>query len=286
MHQQNWFKITLAIAQEAFQEIVIAELAQLNYDYFEEITGGIVAYITENNFRESQLQEIIDRYQSFCSMSIKEKALIPYQNWNAQWEQEFQPLVLDNKLVIHSSLHQVEGDFPYRIIVDPQMAFGTGHHETTYLVLEQLLRLDQSKDWDYTKAKILDFGCGTGILAILAAQMGATDIDAVDYDANACENTKENMQVNSIDHIQVFCGSTEAIPNKTYKLILANINKNILIETLPALCNHLQIGGVIMLSGILETDTPEMIDFLQPFKLSPDLIQTKNEWAVMCLQKS
>jgi ribosomal protein L11 methyltransferase len=182
-----------------------------------------------------------------------EVTLIPQKNWNEVWESNFEPIQISDKIWVRATFHQPRPEFPYEIVIDPKMAFGTGHHETTSMMLDMMLSVD------FEGKKVLDMGCGTGILAILAGRLKAADITAIDYDPICYESTIENAELNGINNIIAICGSKEAIPDEQYDIILANINRNILLDQMPRYSEVLKPGGEIYFSGFYETPDLDII---------------------------
>jgi ribosomal protein L11 methyltransferase len=179
--------------------------------------------------------------------------LIPQKNWNEVWESNFEPIAIGDAVFVRATFHQPRPEFKYEIVIDPKMAFGTGHHQTTAMVLQHIL------ENDFAHKKVLDMGCGTGILAIMAAKVGAESIVAIDYDPVCFDSTIENAQLNNINNITALCGSKEAIPNEQYDTILANINRNILIDQMSRYAEALKDGGEIYFSGFYESPDLDII---------------------------
>lgn len=231
---------------------MINTLGEIGFDTFEELDFGFKAYIPSADFDEERLGEALLPYRDMFSFSY-EINLIPQKNWNEVWESNFEPIEISNKIFVRATFHQPRPEFPYEIVIDPKMAFGTGHHQTTSMMLELML------DGDFCGKKVLDMGCGTGILAIMAAKLGAADITAIDYDPVCYSSTIENAQLNRVDHIEVICGSKEAIPGEKFDIIMANINRNILLDQLQRYNEVLKPGGAIYLSGFYEIPDFEII---------------------------
>ena len=225
--------------EDFHQDLLINELAEAGFDTFEEVEGGFNAYVKSDDFDEEKINQLLIPYHDMFKFSYK-TTLIPQKNWNEVWESNFEPIQILDQIYVRATFHEEKSNFPYEIITDPKMAFGTGHHQTTALMLEWLLETD-------VKDKlVLDMGCGTGILAILASKMGAKEVDAIDYDVICYDSVKENAELNA------YCGSKEVIPSKPYEVILANINRNILLDQLEAYAKVMTPGAQLYLSGFYE----------------------------------
>lgn len=239
------------------QDLLISDLADLGFDTFEDSEQGFTAFVIATNFNEEGLKDLLSGYaEDFSTTYTLEN--VADENWNAAWEKNFSPLIVDDVCYVRATFHQPQRSYPYEIIIDPKMAFGTGHHQTTTMVMQYILVADV-KD----KA-ILDMGCGTGILAILAAKLGAKSLVAIDYDDICYESTLENAALNNVNNLTALCGSKEVIPNEEFDVIFANINRNILLDQIHRYAEVLKKGGKIFFSG---------------FYLNPDLGMIKEECA-------
>jgi len=250
----NYYELVFATfaTEDHQQDLLINELAEIGFDTFEEIEGGFKAYIPEGFFNQDMLDEQLGHHREQFRFSY-EVNVIPQKNWNELWESNFEPIEIRDKVWVRATFHQPRPEFPYEIVIDPKMAFGTGHHETTSMMMDMML------DANFKGKKVLDMGCGTGILAILAEKLGANDIVAVDYDLACYDSTIENAQLNNCNHIRVFCGSKEAIPLEQFDIILANINRNILIDQMDRYAWVLKNGGDIYFSGFYEDPDLDII---------------------------
>jgi ribosomal protein L11 methyltransferase len=234
-------------------EILTAVLGELPFDTFEETDKGLKAYIPEKDLTQDVDNELVALSTQF-DFSF-EKTFIPYQNWNSVWESNFQPIQVDDFVAVRADFHPNTEGVEFDLIVNPKMAFGTGHHETTYMMLQHMRSID------FKGKKVLDYGCGTGILAILAAKLGAVDLEAVDIEAPSFENTIENCAINNVDNVTAICGILDDVPSHDFDIILANINRNIIIDSLDELKSRLKTREnpsdderVLLISGFLKID--------------------------------
>ena len=237
---------------EAYRDVVIAELADLGFDTFEETEQGFRGYIPSTLYNETAILNLLANYKEETQFSFS-TSVIKHENWNTLWESNFHPISVADQVYVRATFHQPEPNFAYEIVIDPKMAFGTAHHQTTASVMELMLAED------FSGKKVLDMGCGTGILAILAKKMGAQTVDAIDYDPLCYESTIENTELNNMTDIQVILGGKEVIPNTSYEVILANINRNILLDQLDSYAQVLAPQGSLILSGFYEQPDLEII---------------------------
>lgn len=243
----NYYELlfTTIFQEEYQQDLLINALAEAGFDTFEEVDFGFKAYIPAADFNQKELDEHISPFHDVLTFSY-EVNLVPQKNWNAVWESNFQPIQIKDQVWVRATFHEPRSDFPFEIVIDPKMAFGTGHHQTTSMMMDFML------DTVFTGKKVLDMGCGTGILAILAAKKGATSITAIDSDPVCCESTIENAALNHIEDMRILCGSKEVIPTEKFDIILANINRNILLDQIETYSRSLKPGGLLFLSGFYE----------------------------------
>lgn len=235
-------------------EILMAELSYLDFDSFEEVEEGLMAYILKEDWNENILEEvrILQNPEFEITWELKEFEQV---NWNEEWEKNFNPILIGDACYVRAPFHE-EKEVAYDIIIEPKMSFGTGHHETTYMMLEYVLSADLEDK------VILDMGCGTSVLAILASKRGANKADAIDFDSWCYENSLENIEANNCKNIQVYEGAVEVLntlsseDNPKYDVILANINRNVLLEDIPSYLKHLKKGGELYVSGFYKEDLP------------------------------
>jgi len=222
-------------------EILIAELGYAGFESFVETENGVTAYIQKNDWNTNILNDvqILESPDFNINYQFNE---IEQTNWNEEWEKNFNPIIVDNTCSVRAPFHE-KPDTAYDIVIEPKMSFGTGHHETTHMMIQHILKNN------FTNKSVLDMGCGTGVLAILAEMKGAKPIDAVDYDNWCYLNSIENVTRNTANHITVIEGNASVLKNKTYDVIIANINRNILLQDLSTYVNCLNKNGMLFLSG-------------------------------------
>jgi ribosomal protein L11 methyltransferase len=270
----NYYELlfTTITTEDYQQDLLINALGEIGFDTFEELDLGFKAYIPSADFDEELLQETLLPYQEMFTFSY-EVTLIPQKNWNEVWESNFEPIAIGDQVFVRATFHEPQPEFKYEIVIDPKMAFGTGHHQTTAMMLKLML------ENEFTAKNVLDMGCGTGILAIMAAKLGATAITAIDYDPVCYESTIENAQLNHIDNIKAICGSKEVIPDEQFDTILANINRNILIDQMQSYSNVLKQDGEIYFSGFYEKpDLDIIIDEARKYGLKYITHKTDKDW--------
>jgi ribosomal protein L11 methyltransferase len=238
--------------EEYQRDLLINDLADIGFNTFEDTAKGFSAFIDQASYLRSALEEVLLPYEDELNFSY-EVTEIKGENWNEAWEKNFEPLVISNQCYVRATFHPAQPQYPFEIVIDPKMAFGTGHHQTTTMMMEYILTLD------FTGKTVLDMGCGTGILAFLAAKKGASSLTAIDYDQVCYESTVENASLNEISNIEIICGGKEAIPAQSFDIILANINRNILLDQIPVYAKVLDTGGEIIFSGFYESPDLSMI---------------------------
>lgn len=263
---------TLISDQDFHQDLLINALGDLGFDTFEETDFGFKAYILADKFNQEEVNQQLEIFHDLFSFSY-EINLIPQKNWNEVWESNFEPIEISNQVYVRATFHPQKPNFKYEIVIDPKMAFGTGHHQTTAMIMEYLLETNLSD------TEVLDMGCGTGILAILASKLGAKRLVAIDNDEVCYQSTLENAELNHINNIDASYGSKEVIPDEQFDVILANINRNILIDQMQKYAEVLKPGGMIFFSGFYEFPDLEIInDEARKFGLKYISHKKKDNW--------
>ena len=242
----NYLCFSIPTRDEELRGILIAVLSDLGFESFQEEDDALHVYHPSEHFTEEQelgMSELLRRHDL-----TMERSTIEDQNWNELWESNFEPILIGDFCGICADFHPPLTEVRHEIVINPQMAFGTGHHATTYMMIELMSGLA------FKDRKVLDYGCGTGILAILAHFLGGSPIDAVDIEAAAYENPLENARRNQSEDIRVLHGTLESVVDAGYAVVLANINRNVILDTLPALRKKVQSEGHLLVSGILHSD--------------------------------
>lgn len=274
----NYTELQLRLSPD-YTDILTAELAELGYESFVDTDGGLNAYIPEPDFNEPAVLELIAKYADQTAIAYEVSSL-EKRNWNAEWERDYESIEVANQVRVRASFHQIDARFHYDIVINPKMSFGTGHHETTAMMLEQQLSLD------FAGKTVLDVGSGTGILAILAAKMGARAVLAFDIEEWAVENARENADLNDCPQITVFQGTIADVdPTRRFEVILANINRNVLLAEIPHYTDLLTETGRLVVSGFYEHDAPDIQQKAIESSLIPDRQLMKNQWTSVSFSK-
>jgi ribosomal protein L11 methyltransferase len=255
-----------------FAEIFMAELGEIGFESFVETDEGLLAYVQEEFFEEMAVKNLMEDYAERTPISYSIKK-IERQNWNEEWERNFQPIEIGSEIYVRADFHEPKPDFKYEIIITPKMSFGTGHHETTSMVMEHQLNID------HQNKKVLDVGTGTGILAILASKLGASHVSAFDIDDWSVENTIENVGLNNTPNVSVRLGTIEDEPHDLYEIVLANINRNILLQQIPTYATFMADGASLVVSGFYEKDIADIQAVAESTGLKKVATLSKNQWA-------
>jgi ribosomal protein L11 methyltransferase len=277
----DYLELNITITpREPWAEIIVAQLAEYGFDSFVDSEEGILAYGPQTDVDLTKVEE-----ETFLKNEIDEVEfsytykIIPHQNWNAQWESDFQPVEVEDYLTILAPFHGKNNRKGLIVEIQPQMSFGTGHHETTWLMSKSMFELKT-----FPK-KVLDMGTGTGVLAIIAEKLGANSILAIDIEDWSVENTIENAQRNHCMQIKAICSDKLEVDGEKFGLILANINKNVLKSQIESYSQALEIGGTLLLSGFFDSDVAELTDFCSKYELKQTNLRSKDSWACIELIK-
>jgi ribosomal protein L11 methyltransferase len=267
----DFIEVALTVNPE-FADILTAEMGELGFDAFEDTAEGFNAYIDEDKFSQEELDRMLARYTDFVQVEYQVQK-IARQNWNEEWERNFHPLFIADQVSVRASFHEKPANAKFDIVINPKMSFGTGHHETTTLMIENQLT------FDHKGKRVLDMGCGTGILAIMAGELGAAEIVAVEIEDWTVENARENAELNNYSSIEVRLGGAETIEgDQPYDIILANINRNVLLEDMPAYVAVLKPEGILLLSGFYTEDLSAIQERATELGLHYVSHRVKNNW--------
>ena len=267
----TYIQLKLTISPlESGQEIALAFLGEMGFESFVETTEGLEAYIQEESWTPDLLDQLYPLVENGLDIGWSLTA-IPPENWNAVWESDFQPILIEDKCAVRAHFH-APIDVPFELVITPKMSFGTGHHQTTHMMLNTLLN-NPPKD-----EVVLDMGCGTGVLAILAEKLGAVSIDAIDVESWCFENTVENAAMNDCKKVNAIEGDRKLIPEKEYGTIIANINLNVLLLDIPLYAERLSSNGKLFLSGFYTHDIPAIESKANQNGLQMVDYQEKDNW--------
>ena len=270
----QYTKVTFAVSSEEQSSMLVAMLADIGYDGFEETQDSLIAYIAQPNFHEEELRILAGRVGAAYSTEIVEE-----QNWNALWESNFPPVIVEGLCTIRADFHELEVTTPYDIQITPKMSFGTGHHATTQLMMQLMSKIE------LRDKSVFDFGTGTGVLAILAEMMGAAKVLAIDNDSWCVENADENVVRNNCAAVEVALGSFEDGGPDEVDVILANINRHILLQYMQQIYGKLKKGGIVLMSGLLQDDEPVIVAAAKNAGLNFITMKTQQNWIALQFDK-
>ena len=275
------FTYTSPIEKEIINDVLAAELGEIGFESFTESEKGLLGYISEALYDKKTLDDKLADFPLENTRIDYTSKWVESKDWNEEWEKNyFKPIRIGNECIIRASFHEAEPGYTYNIIIDPKMAFGTGNHETTYLMISEMLKLDlEGKD-------LLDMGCGTAVLAILAHMKGAGRVVAIDIDEWAYNNALENIRLNNTNDIQVALGGAEQIPAfGTFDIVFANINRNILLNDIRHYSECMKPGAFLYMSGFYVQDIPAIEEECKHNGLALLSHTEKNNWAAVKVQK-
>lgn len=263
-----------------YSEIMMAELAEIGFDTFLENETGFEAYVEEEGYDKSLLMTLKEKYDKPASLIFTFEK-IQKKNWNEEWEKNYEPIIVDDRCLIRAEFHKVEKEYPFEITITPKMSFGTGHHQTTYLMIKNQM------DIDHQGKRVMDAGCGTAILSVMASKLGAIEVEAFDIDEWSVINGQENIEVNECNNITLHQGKiTDVNLSGKFDIILANINKNVLLDEIRIYSDFLKQSGLLLLSGFYKHDIDDLLQESSFFKLSLLKSDERENWASLLLRKS
>lgn len=267
----DYNEFRLSGISEGMREILMAELLELGFESFMEEKDGILGYIPVDGYKEDSVLSYLRKMSQMTGLTWEIKK-VNAENWNALWESQYQPVLVEEKCLVRAPFHDPLPGVAYDIVIEPKMSFGTAHHETTALMIGMIMN-------EEVKGKnVLDMGCGTGVLAILAFKMGAESVDAIDNDEWAFQNAKENILKNNAPTISVIQGDIRSVPVREYDLILANINRNVLADDIPVYAQHLSPSGTMLVSGFYLDDLPLISRRAEENGLKIIRSESRNSW--------
>lgn len=263
-----------------FAEILMAEVADAGFDTFMETEKGFEAYVEMEHFDQQVVETIRKKYEHLDPLQFLFDR-IEKQNWNEAWEKSITPIIVDGRCLVRAEFHEVKEKYPYEIVITPRMSFGTGHHPTTHLMLKQQMELD------HRGKRVMDAGCGTAILSIMAILRGAVEVEAFDIDEWSVMNGQENVQINGVTDVRIRQGTIRELPfSGVFDLILANINKNVLLDEFTEYARHLKPGGHLLLSGFYVSDLTELETRAAAVNFLPQARDEQQTWATLLLRKA
>lgn len=284
MNSQEYIEVAIKITpfSEENAEIVTAEICDLPFESFSNEDPYLKCYIQKELYNAHELKIVMSALEGMEFSTEINATLVPAVNWNAKWESEFTPIVVDGKCTIKASFHKGLKRTRYNITIDPKMAFGTGHHQTTYMMCRALLNNEES-----VRGKVvMDMGCGTAVLAILAAKMKASKVYGIDIDAVAAMSAYDNAKMNRVGKImETYCGDASLLQMGTYDLLLANINRNILLQDIPTYSRSLRHGGLLMVSGFYTDDMPMLVAAAENASLEYVSDDSIDNWCCITFKK-
>ncbi|MGC1240856.1 MAG: 50S ribosomal protein L11 methyltransferase [Chryseosolibacter sp.] len=268
----------LVTCSPEFSELLLAELAEANFDTFLENERGFEAYVEGDGYDKPLVEAILKKYEALAPVEFS-FSQIQKRNWNEEWEKSYSPIAVDDRCLIRASFHQADKKYPYEVVITPKMSFGTGHHQTTYLMVKNML------DIDHQGKRVMDAGCGTAILSIMASKLGAREVEAFDIDEWSIENGNENTAINHCNNIRIQQGKiAEVALSGKFDIVLANINKNVLLDDMKTYSSYLKPGGLLLLSGFFTLDIADLLEEGSRYNLKEVSRDERDTWACLLLK--
>jgi ribosomal protein L11 methyltransferase len=272
----NYYQLTIPSAVSENRDLLIAALTEAGIEGFEEHETHLIAFVSEADYKEDDINAVLNESGLKADMET-----IAPRNWNAEWEADFEPVIIDDFCTIRAHFHTIPVSTKYDIVITPKMSFGTGHHATTHLMVAQM------EEIDFNNKSVFDFGTGTGVLAILAEKLGATKVVAIDNDEWSYENTKENILLNNCNHIDVSMDAIETLASKhAFDIILANINRHILLNYMETMHSLISANGTLLMSGLLSEDETMVSKSAIDAGFTIRKVNTRNNWITILCKKS
>jgi len=262
-----------------YADILVARLNEIEFESYSEVEGGIRAYVQTQLLDTDAVKEILSEISKLTKVSFTINK-VEQKNWNAEWESNYSPVVINDSCVIRAHFHNNFPALKYEIIITPKMSFGTGHHQTTFLMVNEMFNLDLKEKF------ILDMGSGTGVLAILASKLGARHLIAIDSDEWAFKNAKENSQLNNISNINFIHGDINDISDTKFDVVLANISRNVILNDIEIYVDQMKDDGEILLSGFLKEDIPLILEKTGQLGLELVVVKNKDKWQMLHLRRA
>lgn len=266
------------VCDPEFSEILMAEIAETGFDTFMETEKGFEAYVEGDNFDKELLSQVQEKYKHVNPLLFFQDH-IQKQNWNEEWEKNVDPIIVDEQCLVRAAFHKIEKKYPYEIIITPKMSFGTGHHQTTHLMISRQMKMD------HQGKRVMDAGCGTAILSIMASKLGAKEVEAFDIDEWSVINGDENAGNNGCANIHIQQGKIDEVKlTGKFDIILANINKNILLLEMHQYATYLEKGGLLLLSGFYTHDIEDLKKEASNYGLTEITHDERETWACLLLE--
>ena len=267
------------ICDPDFSELIMAEIAEAGFDTFMETEKGFEAYVEMEKYDKEYLQAIKDKY-TLQTPVVFFQDRIQKQNWNEEWEKNYEPIIVDDRCLIRADFHKIDKKYPYELIITPKMSFGTGHHQTTYLMIKSQM------DINHQNKRVMDAGCGTAILSVMAAKLGASEVEAFDIDEWSVSNGRENIDVNGCHNIHQQQGKLSDFSFEgTFDIILANINKNVLLDEIKLYQQYMAPESLLLLSGFYTSDIDDLLSEAARYNLAEVRRDEREQWAALLLKK-
>lgn len=270
----EYLEIKFELSEE-FRDIIIAELSNYGFDTFLETNVGFNTYADNPELNLSPIERVVNIYKDLCAISF-DTTTFPDKNWNEEWEKNFEPIVVEEKCLVRAPFHKIDQSYSLEILIQPKMAFGTGHHATTYLMIQEIMKMD------LTNKSVLDLGSGTGILAIASVKLGADMVWATDINEWSINNSQGNFELNDCNDIKLLCGQINDldIPHQ-FDYVLANINRNVLLEEISSYLPKMKPNAHLILSGFFEEDQSLIEACVTDNSLEVVGNSTRNDWSVL-----